>query len=226
MIAGRDFQKRRQVLDKLRLKLLGENQTGMSVQVFYPDDLDPGRLRENLLNFSFEQRRLAVFKDFCRLDPEVRGFLSANFEKIIQMNFVIFETELPYASLQEDKKIYKDDFFSLVLKKAYLLKIHSPQMDADLEDFKRSLRRRDVDALLVILNKLLATPADVAALGPQIMGILVAEFSYADRANKEKYLQYLWEADRRVKENGVSAKLAIELFIAQVFCPQRGLTAG
>jgi hypothetical protein len=215
LIAGSGFFQRKQAIDNIKKKILLRKQAPLNVLTFYSKEIDIKDLQEKILTFSFDKDKIIIFKDAYRLSRVVKDFLFDNFEKIISNNYMILEIEKDYFQLRKDKKISGDKFFNHIFKEGVSFRVSSQQKEVSLEDFKRSIRKKDLSSSLYFLERLFKD-GNSRELGPLILGILVREFSYFKQSDiKEKCFSYLWDTDRAIKERGIETQLAIELLIVK-----------
>ncbi|UCD15890.1 MAG: hypothetical protein JSV34_02250 [Candidatus Omnitrophota bacterium] len=217
IVAGLDFLQRKASLNAIKSRILQQKSTQLNILTFYGKEIDIRLLEEHAFTFSFDREKIVIIKDAYNLSREIREFLLQNYKKIVSTNYIILEIERDYFQLRRDKKIVNDKFFSFIFRQAVSFKAVSRQRQVSLEDFKRSIRKKDLSSSLYFLEKLFER-GNTREMGPLILGILVRETAYSNNFfDKEKKFSHLWEADRAIKEKGIDTKLAIELLLAKLF---------
>lgn len=216
-VSGNDFSGRRLIIENIKKKTLRVSSSHLNVLNFYPREINIKDLQEKVLLSSFDKEKILIFKDVYSLSKEVKDFLYNNLSKIITSNYIIFEAEGERPL--RDKKISADKFFSFIIANAACYKAGTALQNLSFEDFKKSIRQGNGAEAIYILNRLFeqkSSDNEKKALGLQLFGILVSEVSYLKNdALRVKYLNYLLEADRAMKERGFDPRFAIELFLSR-----------
>jgi hypothetical protein len=222
-VTGRDFQQRRSAIESIKNKTLQTSASPLNILTFYGKEIDANQLRQKLLTFSFSREKIVIIKEADNLPEEAKDFLLANYKKIVFHNCLIFETDKDYPDLLRNKKITSDKFFSFLLKNANIpLKYQkvAPGYTVSFEGLRQCARRSDTAGAFYILEKLFESKnsdKDKEILGLQILGFLVGEYSYLkNSAVKFKYFDYLWQADRMMKEGAVAGRFALEILLAKL----------
>lgn len=215
-VYGTDFTARRLIVENIKKKILQGNTSSLSTLIFYPKEINIKDLQEKVLLSSFDKKKVLIFKDIYNLPKEVKDFLYSNFNKIVSNNYLVFEAE---ADSLGSKKISADIFFNLIFTKVACHKAGPTVYKASFDDFKKSIRQNNITQAIYILDKLFedrASDNEKKTLGLQLFGVLVSESSYLKNdILRQKYLNYLWEADRAMKERGFDPRFAIELFLSR-----------
>ena len=215
-IYGPDFSSRKLTIENIKKKILQESPGSLNVLNFYPKEINIKDLQEKILLSSFDKKKILIFKDIYNLPKEIRDFLFNNFNRIISGNYLIFEAE---SNPPANKKVSTDKFFSFILAKAACYKAGLARYKASFEDFKKSLRQANASQAIYVLDKLFedkVSESERKTLGLQLFGVLVSESSYLkNSALRKKYLNYLWQADREIKERGFDPRFAIEIFLSR-----------
>ena len=231
LISGNNFPQHRLAIENIKKRILKEKTTSLDVHTFYGKETNIRDLGEKFFTTSFQKNKIIVFKNSRDLPVAVRDFIFQNLQKILEANYLIFETDEDYYQFQKDKKLIADKLFNIVLKKAALFRVVSIKEKSSMESFMGSIRRNDLAASVYILEKLFKGGSKDKGLGPQIIGILIRKFSTQgfsmggsasgkkNFAEKDRYFKYLWEADRAIKEKGLDPRLVIETLLAKVFEP-------
>jgi len=219
LVASADFSGRYAAVEALKKRILQEKSTALSILTCYSKDIALHDLQERILTFSFDTQRIVIFKDAVHVSKEIKDFMAKNLKTICSFNYLIFEMEKDYVQLMRDKKIVSDKFFGFLLQKALRPKMALSGKASTLDDFKIALRGNNISSALYVLGKLFETRSsekEREILGLQIVGMLVQEFSYLPVSSaKQKYFDYLWQADRAIKEKGMEPRFAIELFLSK-----------
>ncbi|MDD3296070.1 MAG: hypothetical protein PHU64_01770 [Candidatus Omnitrophica bacterium] len=217
LISGPDFFQRRRAYENIKKRIA----TGASGEPdklnVYPKEADVNSLAEKLLTVPLNKYRIVFLKDFSNLAPDAGKFIYDNLNKILKNSYLIFETEKDQYKLQKDKKIFSNTLFKFILDNASLYKTASLRQGSYMEELIYALRKHDLVSSLVAADKLLSQEAKDKKVGPQIIGILANQISYSrNHFNKEKHLEYLWQADRAIKEKGLSARFVIETLLVKL----------
>ncbi|MFH1504689.1 MAG: hypothetical protein ABIH08_04820 [Candidatus Omnitrophota bacterium] len=215
VVCGADFFTRKQALANIKKNILKVKPASLSTLTFYPNETDLKDLGNKLFSKSFSGAKIVIFKDFCGLSLPVRDLLFNNLKQILTVNYIIFETEIEYYQLQRNKKYINDKFFGFILKKAALFRVSSAKKENTIGDFINSVDRKDLSSSVYILESLSEGGVKEKALGPQIIGVLANRLSLS--GNQSENLQYLWEADRAIKEKGHNTRLILEVLLTKLF---------
>jgi len=241
LISGTNFLQRQRVIENIKKRIAKDNPAFVNTLTFYGKEPDTRSLQKELFTVPFGKSRMVLFKNFQDLVPPVRNFLFVNLDKILAVNYIVLETDREYYQLQKDKTFLSDKFFNLVSQRAASFKVSSLRKAA-IGDFIGSIRKKDLVSSLHILEELFKEGGKEKSLGPQIIGILVGRFSYlADEEksfslrernpnsfqnthtyskslyHENRCFQYLWEADRALKEKGLNSRLVIEILLVKLF---------
>ncbi len=215
-VSGSDFAGRRLIIENIKKKTLATGQTPLNILNFYSKEINIKDLQEKVLLSSFDKNKMLIFKDVYNLSKEVKDFLFNNLGKIISNNYVVFEAE---SDSLKGKKISTDKFFNFIANSATCYKTSLSEPALSFDDFKKSIRQNNAAQAIYVLAKLYEAKSsdnEKKALGLQLLGILVSEFSYLKNdILRKKYFNYLWEADRAIKERGFDPRFAIELFLSK-----------
>lgn len=220
LISGDNFLQRRQAAAGIKKRIAKDENISLDTLTFYGGEVSVQTLKESVLNSSFGKTRIIIFKNFQDLAPDCRCFLFDNLRKILIRSSLIFETDRDLYHLQREKRFATDKLFSLILKGAARFRTAPLKKKVSLEDFLSSLNKNDLAASLYVLESLLEG-SQRNKLGPQILGILVKKFSLlssggGDILYKDRCFQYLWEADRAMKEKGLDARLVIGTLLVKL----------
>ncbi|MCK9573212.1 MAG: hypothetical protein M0R20_02270 [Candidatus Omnitrophica bacterium] len=215
-VSGSDFEGRKLIIENIKKKTLAIGQTSLNVLNFYPKEINIKDLQEKVLLSSFDEKRMLIFKDVYNLSKEVKDFLCNNLDKIVSNNYIVFEAE---GDVLKNKKMSADKFFNFIANSARCYKTSLSEPALSFEDFKKSIRQNNAAQAMYVLAKLYqekSSDSEKKALGLQLIGVLVSEFScLKDDVSRKKYFNYLWKADRAIKERGFDPRFAIELFLSR-----------
>lgn len=219
IVSGTDFFQRKLALDNIKKRLMPQKSGGLNILTFYSREIDIKVFQEKIFTFSFDREKIIVLKNADDLSRETKEFILENYKEIISANFIILEMDRDYWTLQRDKKIANDKFFSFIFKNAVSTNSGTAAKEVSWDDFKRGIRSRDLNSSMYCLERLFEKNNE-REIGPLILGILVREVAcLRDFADREKKLSYLWEADRQIKEKGIDTKLAIEVLLTKLLTP-------
>lgn len=219
VVVGNDFDQRRLIIENIKSKILQKSKSPFSTLTFYAKEIDLKDLQEKVSLVSFDKNKILVFKNADSLKKEIKDFLIKDINKIISNNYLLFEMEKDY--FLNDKGPGADKFLKFIFLNSAIFKAGRPVYQANFDSFKKSIRMGDLSSSLYVLNKLFegkTSDTERKVLGLQIFGVLVSEVSYLkDKSLRQKYLSFLMEVDRMIKEKGMEPKFAIELFLAKSF---------
>lgn len=217
LVAGLNYFGRKQAIETIKSKMLPAAQTAFSFLVLESKNLALKSLQEQLLTFSFEEQKLVLLQNVDLLSKEAKSYLASNIDKILKVNILIGEVERDFGELQKDKKIASDDLFKLFLTQATLYRVAS-EKQVSLNDFKFSFRNRNQEETFFCLEKLFEGKDNDRTQGAFVLGVLVNECSYIKKQDiKQISLNYLWDADRLLKEEGRNPRFVLERFLTQFF---------
>ncbi|MCD6583404.1 MAG: hypothetical protein J7K71_01825 [Candidatus Omnitrophica bacterium] len=217
-VIGLDFEHRQRAIEKIKEGILKKECVSLNTVIFYCKDLNLQELKNTLYTFPLEKKRVVIFKGAEYLSKEVRLFFLKKLKDLISLNYLIFEIEKDHAQFIHDRKVRENSFFSYLLKKCVLRRIISIQEDHSLNKLISLIRRNKPAQAFYTLEKMFLQSKKSENLATQILGALTREFSYLPNFyQKSKYFQLFWEADRLIKEKGISPKLALEILLAKLF---------
>lgn len=222
LILGGDFNQRQLALSGIKKRLLKQESLPIDFFTFYAKEIDLKTFSEKLLTVSFGQRKVVIFRNFHQLTSPVRKLFLKNIKKILETNYMIFDSDKEYYQLQKDKKFLSDELFSFIIKRAAIFRVSAARKEFSIQDFMSSLRKNDYKSCLYVVESLFAAGAKADILGPQIIGILVHRSTGLNGHQRKKHLQYLWEADRNLKEKGLDPRLVISTLLVKIFTPSLG----
>jgi len=218
LVSGTEFSQRKRAIDNIKKRILKNKSAPLNILTLYSKEIDLKDLSQKLFTVSFDKTKIVVFKNFESLASKVKEFIFQNYKKILIGNYLIFETEKDLYQLKKNKRIASDKFFNLIFKEAASFKVFSTRPKATTNDLMYSLRGNDLNSSLYILESLFKDGAKEEMLGPLIIGMLVRKCSYmSDPVKKDKCFNYLWEADRRIKEKGLGSRLIVEVLLVKLF---------
>lgn len=217
LISGGNFDQRQRTINSIKKRLFKDKGSSLDIFTFYGKEVELKDLGDKLLTTSFGQRRMVIFRNFHQLKAPARKFIFKNINKILLANYVIFDSDKEYYQLQRDKRFMSDSLFTLAIKQAAIYRVSSVKRELTIQDLMSSLRKNDLDSSLYISESLFRFGSNIHILGPQIIGILVRQCSDFSSRRREACLEYLWEADRALKEKGIDSRLVINCLLVKVF---------
>lgn len=216
-VIGRAYSERQQILKKIKAKVLSGKSNPLNTDTLYPRHLDPEKLKSELSHFSFEGKRLIIFKDAASLSSQCKAVLLKELKEKRTSNYFVFEIERNPSECMRDKKIAQNSFFRYLFAHSAILKNHSAVEDITFFQLFAAVRRHQAAKALYILEKLFLEFKNDRTLSMQIIGALVRYISSLPGARqKDKYLTHLWRADRLIKEKGIDPKLALEVVFTEM----------
>jgi hypothetical protein len=226
LVVGADFLQRQRAIENIKRRVFKNHPTSLNTLIFYSKEIDLSQLKKKIFTFSFDKEKIVILKNAEFLSKEITDFFFKNIKKILLGNYLIFEIEKDYYNLRKDKNFLSHNFFRLLLSKAKIFKVPSYSSRVSLEEFKKSIRRRDLDSSLYILEKLFKTQTKEKEIGMQVLGILIKEFSSMQgMLEREKNLSYLWEADRSIKEKRLNYLLVLNRLLVKILGKEVYLTS-
>ena len=218
-VVGTDSFGRQQAVRNIRTRILKNKPRSLNTHTIYGNEIELKALQETLATVSFDSEKLVIFKDALRIGVKVREYLYKNLKSILTNNYLVFEMEKDYPQLIKEKRVIGDKLWAAVLKNGVVLKLASQKREVTIEDFKFALRRNDLSGTIYALEKLLGekSAGKERELAPFILGVLTAEISYRkDLSQKEQAFEYLWQADRQMKEKGLDARMVLEKLVTRL----------
>ena len=224
LVTGSDFPQRHAAIENIKKNISAHlklsSLEGLPTLIFYAKEIELRNFEEQVATLSFRKEKIILVKDVQALAKDVKEFLLKNMEKVLSVNYLILETERDHAQFSKEKKIATDPFFMYVAQQATLARAGSAALRISLDDFIKKLRAKDLSSTLFILRKLFEQESSLEGkelLGLKVLGILIGSFSYTrDQRQKQKCFDYLWSADRAVKEKGLDTLLVLEYTITKL----------
>ncbi|MBN2483602.1 MAG: hypothetical protein JXD21_05315 [Candidatus Omnitrophica bacterium] len=217
-VIGTEFAQRQRTLTKITHSLLNGRDSALHVNVLYAHEVEVESLRELISRYSFGGEKIIIFKEAHMFSEKVKKYLLDEWDALAAANSLVFDIEQDPALLVKNKK-YKDDrFLQHILKSSQLYKTYSYQNEIPLYKLLWPLRKNNQAEALYILEKLFLEEPNESKLGMQVLGMLIREFSRPEyRSRRQDYLTLVWEADRLIKERGLTPKLALSLLLTKIF---------
>lgn len=218
LICGSNFSQRKLAIANIKKRILSSKFKPLNTLTLYSKEIDLKNLSESLLTFSFDKKKLILFKEFPNLRLEAKEFIFSNLKKILTANYLIFETDKDLYQLQKSKKFNGDKFFNFIVKNAFSFRAAPGRRNYSVEDLIASIKKNDLKFSLYVLESLFKADPNNKLLGPQVIGFLVKRFSYLrlDTLSKNIAFGYLWQADRAIKEQGLSPRFTIETLLVKL----------
>lgn len=196
--------------EKIKSSLLKECPS-LSFITLYSRELKLNALQREIENISLT-KRVFIFKNSEMLAGNIKKYLLKEIKKI-QNNFFMFDfdTESNLRSALED-----DIFFATLFRVSPPFKIAGIAREFSLRDLAFALRRNARDDALRTLNHLFRTNSK-DRISMKTLGLIVKLFAdYRDSKLRKKYLNYIFETDRLIKEGVISSRVALELLIVKL----------
>jgi hypothetical protein len=209
---------RRRTINNIKRKIFEDEGFALRVVILYGAEVDLDSFQDLVFTLSFQKKKVILIKDFTSLPKNVRKFLFSGLNKALNYNYLIFDSELPYSILEKNKKIIGDDLFNVILKQSikYQSKTYSTELSVD--DFRKELYKNNLTSCLFILEELLGSKGRGKAAAPQILGLIIAKFSYLRESNKkEELFNQLWQTDRALKQSNLDIRLLMERLLIKLF---------
>ncbi len=217
LITGGKASQRQAAIDNLRKKIFEKDSSVFDLVILQAKDLNLNYFKELALTFSFQQKKILLIKDFTDLGRQIKSFLLENFSKILQISYLIFESETSYSLLKTKKKIFSDDFFNFVFKKSIKYEGKTKAGPITIDDFCKKLYQNDLKSCLSMAEEMLSSKNKEKIIATQILGAITAKVSrLTDLRKKKEALTYLWRTDRALKETNIDIRLLIERLLANL----------
>ena len=216
-VIGLNSAHRQRAIEKVKREILKDKASSLNTHVFYSHELTIEKARELLSAYSFEERRVIIFKRAQDLPLGVTTFLLKELKNVPPSNCIIFEIEREYAKFINDKKVIANKFFPYILRVSTVMKMHSYKEDISVNKLLFAVRKNDASWALYILERLFIEFKNSSALSLQILGALTRNFSFTPNPGvRKKYFNLIWETDRLIKEKGIDSRLALERLITKI----------
>jgi len=216
-VIGEAYSDRQKILKKIKAEVFQGKSTPLNTTILYPRYLDLQKLREVLLHFSFEGRKLIIFKDAAMLSSQCKAFLYKELDRINVPGYLVFEIERNPSEFMRDKEVAKTPLFQYILTHGIIVKSQSFKGNATFFQLLSAIRKYQVAKALYILEELFLEFKNDRMLSMHIMGALVRHVSSLSNVHqREKYLAHIWYVDRLIKEKGIEPKLALEIAIMEM----------
>jgi len=154
LISGGNFFQRQQVINGIKKRLVKSSDYSLSIFTFYGKEVDLKDLGHKLLTAALNQKKAVIFKDFHQLASTARKLIFKNLNKILTINYLIFDSDREYYRLQRDKKFTSDELFAFILKRAATYRVSSAKKDFSIQDLMSGLRKNDLAACLYVVESL------------------------------------------------------------------------
>ncbi|MCF7887547.1 MAG: hypothetical protein K9L71_03970 [Candidatus Omnitrophica bacterium] len=214
---GKPFWRRR-AINNIKKKIFEDEGFTLRAVTLYAAEVGLDSFQDLVFTLSFQKKKVILIKDFTSLPKNVRKFLFGSLKKALSYNYLIFDSELPHSTLEKNKKIIADDLFNFILKRSikYQSKTYSTELSVD--DFRKELYKNNLSSCLFILEELLSSKGKGKAAATQILGLIIAKFSYLRKSNKkEELFNQLWQADRALKQSNLDIRLLMERLLVKLF---------
>ncbi|MFH1772174.1 MAG: hypothetical protein ABH872_05085 [Candidatus Omnitrophota bacterium] len=218
LVAGKDLRQRKMAIERIKQKISKETSACYSEYIIFGKDADCLSIKENVFTFSFTRGKILILRDPLKLSKDVKIILKNNLDKVLSVHYLIVESQDDYYYLQNSKKLASDELFGFILRNAQKVKISSSGPPNFMANFKKSIRAAGKEAVFLSLENLFKEVSNASDIAPLILGIMVNEVSaIKDKAKRLSCLEYIWRADRDIKEYGNDARVAVELLLIRLF---------
>lgn len=215
LVTGGSYFRRQSAISQIKKDIFKES-SALSFFSFYARELDVDLLQETILTVSFQEKKIILIKDFTYLENPVKDFLEKNLSRILKINYLILESEIPYSQLAAKKKILNDSFFNSIFKQAVKYQAN-PESKVSLEDFCQKLYRNDFKSCFAIADELLSKQGTDKGVAVKILGMVTSKIArLSDSETKKEKLNYLWETDRALKASNIDARVLVGKLIVNL----------
>lgn len=218
LVSGGGFTQRRKIINNIKRDIFAGEKSRLRAVTLYAGDINLDSFKDLVFTLSFQKKKVVLIKDFISLSKPIRNFLFENIQKILNYNYIIFESEIPYFSLEKKKKIASDSLFRYIIKNGKRYNEKALPAEISIEDFRNQLYRNNLSSCLFILEELLSSKTKSNKIAPQILGLIIAKFSYLRNSNnQEKAFNQLWQADRALKQSSIDIRILMERLLIKLF---------
>ncbi len=210
VLLGRDSGYKKIQTDRLKSSFQKQS-AQINPVYFFSQGLSLYEIQKEIENLSFTLR-LFIFKDSQALSEPIKSYLTKLLKRKPR-DYFIFDFNV---ETKAREKLEEDDFFAFLFAYNPPFKIAGGSREVSLRDLASALRKNSAQDSLLIMNNLLKQyrPEKISM---QILGLLVKMFTQATNPYlKERYIRYLLEADRLIKEGRLSAQLALDILILKM----------
>ncbi|MCF7895369.1 MAG: hypothetical protein K9L69_04495 [Candidatus Omnitrophica bacterium] len=214
---GSPFQ-RRKVINNIKRDVFTGEKSRLRAVTLYAGDINLDSFKDLVFTLSFQKKKVVLIKDFISLSKPIRNFIFKNIQKILNYNYIIFESEITYFSLGKKKKIVSDPFFNYIIKNSKKYGQRALPAGLSIEDFRNQLYKNNLSSCLFILEELLSSKTKSNKIAPQILGLIIAKFSYLRNFDQQKKaFNQLWQADRTLKQSNIDIRILMERLLIKLF---------
>ncbi|MCF7872749.1 MAG: hypothetical protein K9L80_00875 [Candidatus Omnitrophica bacterium] len=218
LVSGGSLTQRRKIINNIKRDIFTGEKSRLRAVTLYAGDINLDSFKDLVFTLSFQKKKVVLIKDFISLSKPIRKFLFENIQKILNYNYIIFESEIPYFSLGKKKKIASDSLFKYIIKNSKRYNERALPAEISIEDFRNQLYRNNLSSCLFILEELLSSKTKSNKIAPQILGLIIAKFSYLKNSdNQEEAFNQLWQADRALKQSNIDIRILIERLLIKLF---------
>jgi len=214
-VIGNDFSQRAKAIDAFKKNIFRGDSALSGLFIFSALDLDPEKLKEAAFTLTLSGEKLLIIKDVDRLGQPEREFLKENLAAMAASGYLLFESAQGLDFFRGKKD--KSGLFALLLQKARVLRAKDTPGPVNIDDFSLCLRRNDLSGALYAADTIFEDKS-AAGLVPLMLGMLAGRAAYTrDAARKRKLLDFVWQADRGIKEKGFDPRVTIEALLVKMF---------
>jgi hypothetical protein len=212
VVLGRNPNYKKIRIEKIKDSLLVKHSNITPVYLF-AEDLILLNLRQEIDNLSFN-KRMFIFKSAESLSGEIKSYLSKELKKPDIGDVFIFDFD---AGIEDIARFKKDSFFSFLFRINPPFKMGGRYRDVSLRDLAFALRRNSPEESLEIIS-LLFDKNPKEKISMQILGLIikVVTDNYSDPRLRKRWINYLFQADRQLKEGLLHPQRALEFLVLRI----------
>ncbi|MCF7871106.1 MAG: hypothetical protein K9L95_03865 [Candidatus Omnitrophica bacterium] len=218
LVSGGEPSRRRRAINNIKKTIFEDEGFALRAVTLYAAEVGLDSFKDLVFTLSFQKKKVILIKDFTGLPKDLRKFLFGSLKKVLKYNYLIFDSELPYSLLAKNKKIISDNLFNFILKESIKYQGKTALAELSVDDFRKELYKNNLNSCLFILEELLSSKGKGKTAATQILGLIIAKFSYLRKSNKkEELFNQLWQADRALKQSNLDIRLLMERLLVKLF---------
>jgi hypothetical protein len=218
LVSGGGPTQRQKIINNIKRSIFKEEKSILRAVALYAGDINLDSFKDLVFTLSFQKKKVVLIKDFISLSKPIRKFLFDNIQKVLNYNYIIFESEISHFSLGKKKRITSDSLFNYIIKNSKKYGQRALPAELSIEDFRNQLYKNNLSSCLFILEELLSSKTKSNKIAPQILGLIIAKFSYLRNFDhQEKAFNQLWQADRALKQSSIDTRILMERLLIKLF---------
>ncbi len=211
VVLGKDPNHKKIRVDKIKDSLFKKNPQTTLVH-FFAEELSLSEVSREIDNVFFT-KRIFIFKSVQNLPDEVKSYLLEMIKEGHSNDAFIFDFD---AKTKDWYKLQKDDFFSFLFELYPPFKVAGRQKDVSLKDLAYALRGNSLKSSLEVIS-LLFCKYPKEKISMQMLGLMIKIFTDTRSPSlRKRYLRYLFQTDRLVKEGVLDSQRALEFLVLKV----------